>query len=463
MHTRRDFIRLACCTAAAMGVASSLDRFGLIHALAQSPADYRALVCIFLFGGNDGNNLLVPLGSTAPWDYATYRTLRGDPSSGGLALPLTGDGALLPVDIATPQEGVSTFGFHPALAQTRQLFQSGRAAVAANVGVLAEPITRTEFRNKLKPVPANLFSHSDQQQQWQTAAPSGFGRSGWGGRTADALQSINLGAQYPPITTVAGTAIFNTGEQTRPFALAPGTVPGLGGFDGSAMSNARLLSFQELLTFDSGVALVHSTSSITGAALAQSAILSDALAGAAVQTPFPDTSIGRQLLQVAQIIQVRAALGLKRQMFFCSMGGYDTHTNQMPDQQNLLSQLDAGMKAFYDATVELAVAPQVTTFTLSEFGRTLKPAAGAGSDHGWGSHQIILGDAVRGGDLYGRFPEFAFGGPDDATNNGRWIPSTAIDQYGATLAAWFGVADADLDGVFPNLGNFASRNLGFLG
>jgi len=460
--SRREFIR-GCCAAASMGVFASFSRFGLMNALAQSPADYRALVCIFLFGGNDGNNLVVPMGSTAPLNYATYLALRGDPASGGLALAQSGTGALLGINIRTAQNGVRDFGLHPALTNIRNLFMNNRVAIVANVGVLFEPLTRNEYRNRLKPIPANLFSHSDQQQQWQTLRPDGFGTTGWGGRTADKVQGLNVGAQFPPITTVAGTAIFNTGQETHPFALVPGTTPGLQGFDSSAAANARLVALQEMLTFDTGINLVQATSSVTGRALQQSATLSAALQGQTLQTAFPATSIGNQLRQVALIIKVRQALGLSRQIFFCSMGGYDTHSNQLPDQQNLLSQLDAAMKAFYDATLELGVSSRVTTFTLSEFGRTLKPASGAGSDHGWGSHQLILGDAVLGGDMYGRFPEPAFGGPDDASSNGRWIPSTSIDQFGATLARWFGVAEADLPAVFPNLPKFPTSNLGFMG
>jgi uncharacterized protein (DUF1501 family) len=336
------------------------------------------------------------------------------------------------------------------------------------MGTLFEPLTRTEYRNRTKPVPANLFSHSDQQQQFQTSFPNGFGTTGWAGRTADrAHQIYNVGAQFPPILTVAGTAIFCTGVQTKPFALVPGSTPGLQGFSqSSAADRARLLSLQEMLTFDSGVSLVQATSSITGAALAQSAALSAALAGTpAPTTAFPTTSVGRQLQQVAHIIKARASLdaNLNRQIFFCSQGGYDTHTNQLADQNNLLTQLDAALKAFYDATVEIGANSNVTTFTLSEFGRTLKPASGAGSDHGWGSHQVVFGDAVLGGDVYGRMPEFAIGGPQDASSNGRWIPTTSLDQFGATLARWFGVPDADLPSIFPNLANFSTSNLGFMG
>ncbi len=467
MPTRREFMR-GCCAAASMGVFASFGRFGLLNALAAAPADYKALVCIFLFGGNDGNNLIVPITDTpaAGFRYSDYFAIRADQSNGGLALT---QAQLLPVTAKTAQpSGAKDFGFHPALAQIHDLFQQNRVAVVANVGALVEPITRTEYLNKTKQRPDNLFSHSDQQQQWQTAELTGFGTTGWAGRTADKIRTIyDVGQTYPPITTVAGTAIFCTGNQTQPFALAPTTNPATIGLQGysspTAQSNARLASLQEMLTFDTGISLIQATSSITGRALQQSSILAGALQGITLATVFPTTSIGNQLAQVARIIKANQTLGLQRQIFFCSMGGYDTHTSQIGTQNNLMSQLDLAMKAFYDATVELGIPDKITTFTLSEFGRTFKPATGAGSDHGWGSHVLVMGDAVLGGDLYGILPQFALSGPDDSSSSGRWIPTTAVDQLGATLASWFGVSSTDLPTIFGNLQNFPTQNLGFLG
>jgi uncharacterized protein (DUF1501 family) len=461
--TRRDFIRIGCCAAAGLGVASGLSPFGLLNALAQG-SGYKALVCVFLFGGNDGNNVLVPLDGTnvpAGFRYTDYLTIRGTQTDGGLGLTQT---EVLPVTARTAQpSGATNFGFHPALAQMRALFQQNRLAVVANAGALVEPLTRQEYQARSKRRPANLFSHSDQQQQWQTGDLTGFGTTGWGGRIADRVQDVyNVGAQFPPITTVAGTAIYCTGNQTRPFALVPNTTPGLQGFNGTAASNARLQSLQELLTLDTGVSLIQATSGTTGNALQQSATLAGALQGVTLQTVFPATSIGNQLSQVAKIIKARGALSLNRQMFFCAQGGYDTHSNQIADQNNLLSQLDAALKAFYDATVELNVSSDVTAFVVSDFGRALKPASGAGSDHGWGSHLLVLGGAVLGGDVYGRTPQLALSGPDDSSSSGRWIPSVSIDQYGATLASWFGVPAGDLPAVFPNLPNFTTQDLGFL-
>ena len=254
------------------------------------------------------------------------------------------------------------------------------------------------------------------------------------------------------------------GAQTQPYALNPGSTPGLSGFYGGAANDARLVAFQSLLTFDSGISLVQDTSEVMTQTLTQSQILGAALKSLpALQTTFPTTGIGKQLQQVAQIIQARSTLGLQRQIFFCSLGGFDTHSDQLDIQQMLYSQLDPALTAFYNSTVELGVPQQVTSFTLSDFSRTLQPGTNGGTDHAWGSHHIVVGGAVQGGDVYGTFPTLALGGPDDVGNNGRWIPTTSVDQYGATLAAWFGVSGTDLPTIFPNISNFTTPTLSFLG
>ena len=447
-HTRRDLLRLACCSAAGATLVSGLSKLGLVSALAQGTTDYKALVCIFMFGGNDSNNMLVPTDSR----YTQYLQARSV-----LALPQS---QLLPLQIG----GQSIYGLHPDMPEMQGFFNNQKSlAIVANVGTLVQPTTQASYRAFMN-LPENLFSHSDQQDQWQSAQLAGTPVSGWAGKVADNVQTLNAAAQFPPILSISGSPVFCTGITTRPFSMDPGQPPGLQGFDTSTASQARYAATQQLLTFDSGLSMVQAANAVTGQAVQFAQVLSAALKNISpLQTLFPGDYLGQQLQQVAQVISARSALGVQRQIFFCAVGGFDTHADQLPQQVQLLSSVSKGMSAFYQATQELGVANQVTTFTLSEFSRTLEPGSNGGSDHAWGGHQLILGGAVKGNALYGTFPTLALGGPDDADQNGRWIPTTALDQYAATMATWFGVSAANLPSIFPNLVNFSSSNLGFLG
>jgi uncharacterized protein (DUF1501 family) len=449
-HTRRDFLRLACCSAATASMVGGLSKFGLVSAMAQGTTDYKALVCIFFFGGNDSNNLIVPIDSAG---YANYQSVRQN-----LAL---GQGTLLPLQTGSQ----ANFGFHPNLAALQALFNTDKSlAILANVGTLVQPTTRQNYQ-QFSHLPQNLFSHADQQDQWQSTQLSGLPNAGWAGKVADKIgPTFNSGAQFPPILSVAGNPIFCTGDVSRPFTMSPGSTPGVQGIDTSDAGRARFQAMQELLTFDTGISMVQAASAVTGQSVGQGALLSEALKNvAAIQTVFPSNNgLASQLKQVAQVIAARGALSVNRQIFFCSQGGFDTHSDQLVTQQNLYSQMAPAMAAFYQATKELGVASKVTTFTLSEFSRTLQPGSNGGTDHAWGGHQMIMGGAVKGNALYGQFPTLTPGGPDDTGSNGRWIPSTSVDQYAATLASWFGVANTDLPSIFPNLANFPTSNLGFL-
>jgi uncharacterized protein (DUF1501 family) len=441
-------LRLACCSAAGASLVGGLSKFGLVSALAQGTTDYKALVCIFMFGGNDSNNMLVPTDSR----YTQYLQARSV-----LALPQS---QLLPLQI----NGQSIYGLHPNMPEMQGYFNNQKSlAIVANVGTLVKPTTQAAYR-AFQNLPENLFSHSDQQDQWQSAQLAGTPVSGWAGKVADNVQTFNASAQFPPILSISGSPVFCTGVSTRPFSMDPGQAPGLVGFDSSAASQARYAATQQLLTFDSGLSMVQAANAVTGQAVKFAQVLSDALKNIPpLQTKFPGNYLGQQLQQIAQVISARSALGVQRQIFFCAVGGFDTHADQLPQQVQLLSTVSQGMSAFYQATQELGVTNAVTQFTLSEFSRTLEPGSSGGSDHAWGGHQLILGGAVKGNAIYGKFPTLTLGGPDDADQNGRFIPTTALDQYATTLATWFGVSPANLPSIFPNLVNFSTGNLGFLG
>jgi uncharacterized protein (DUF1501 family) len=447
--SRRDFLKTTCCSAAAGFAAASFSRFGLVNALAQNATDYKALVCVFLFGGNDSNNMVIPYDTAG---YNSYKSARG-----GLALA---QGSLLPI---TPPSIGLPFALHPRFGAMQSLFNNKQLAVLANVGTLIQPTTASQFRNRGVPVPMNLFSHSDQEAQMQTAILDKVAETGWAGRTADKIQSI-YGGNFPIIISLAGTNIFCEGVVAQSIQSNGNPTQLLNGFGGGAESTARLSALQSLLTFDNGLSLIQAASTTTGNAIQNGQTLAAALAtGTPLATQFPQNSyFASQLKQVAKIIQVRGALGLQRQIFFVSMGGFDTHSGQLAAQDSLFNDMNQSLNAFYQATTEMGVANNVTTFTLSDFGRTYSPNSD-GTDHAWGSHHLIMGGAVKGGDFYGTFPTLAVNGPDDGTGQGRWVPTTSVDQYAATLAAWFGVAAADLPSIFPNLANFPTQTLGIMG
>ncbi len=450
---RRDFLRMGCC-GMAVGAAASFSRFGVMSAFAQTQTDYKALVCVFLNGGNDANNLIVPFDSAG---YAAYKKARA-----GLALA---QNSLLPI---TPFSGGS-YGFHAKFPEMQQLFNQKHIAILANVGTLVTPVTQQQVLSGNATLPDNLLSHLDQQLQMQSAQFSGgLAEVGWGGRVVEvpSVKALNASALLPATISLDGQNVFVDGQTARPSIVPPGNVTALDGYNlGNPADLARYNAMQQMLTFDSGLSLVQSANGTMQNAFQDTKALSDAFAGAAgVKTAFPGNSyLAAQLQQVAKIIQVRQALGLGRQVFFVQTGGFDTHSDQLNAHNSLFADISTSMNAFYQATVELGVQQQVTAFTLSDFGRTLQPDSNAGTDHAWGSHHIIMGGAVQGGDLYGKFPTLALGGPDDATSEGRWIPTTSLDQYGATLASWFGVSDADLSSVFPNIANFPTQKLGFMG
>lgn len=465
-QSRRDFLlRTGCAALGAAAFSAGVEDFGLISALAQeqAPTDYKALVCIFLNGGNDANNCVVPLDSTG---YGQYQSVRG---AAGLAIPSSN---LLPI---TPPSIGLPFGLHPNFAELHQLWGQGKMAVISNVGSLVQQTTRDTYRNGTVPRPYQLFSHSDQVTQWQTSRADTRSQTGWGGRVADRSVSFNGSSAFPLITSIAGTAVFGIGVNTRPLAIGTGALNSvlvLSGFNTSAEAVARRNEMDFLRTIDRSATLIKSTGDVTQQALDISAAFS---VDPTLTATFPNTGLGNQLRQVAKIIklnQTAPTLSLNRQIFFCSIGGFDTHQNQLGSHVTLLTQVSQAMKAFYDETVAQGLQNRVTQFTLSDFGRTFQPAGGSGvvgTDHGWGNHQFVVGGSVIGGNFYGVphangsiFPTLQLSGPDDTDSRGRWIPKTAIEQYAGTLGTWFGLTPTDLPLVFPLIGRFTTPNLGFM-
>ncbi|HEV2646781.1 MAG TPA: DUF1501 domain-containing protein [Acidobacteriaceae bacterium] len=442
---RRSFIKYA--SLAAAGNAAALRPFGALNALAQGTSPgYKALVCVFLYGGNDANNTLIQFDTAG---YSNYSTVRGP-----LAIPqnqlLQLGGSLSP----------NTFALNPNLPEIQTLFNSGNAAIVANVGTLIEPTTAAQFKAGIG-LPTNLFSHPDQQLEWQNASQSGATQTGWAGRIADQLNTTyNPGGAVPMITSVAGDTLFCNGSASTPVSVSPGNLGGASCSEGTTECGAQLATAQALLSFSSGLTLVQADNNITSNAYNYAQILTAATKSVTpLQTVFPaKNGLAAQLQQIAQIIQVRAALGVSRQIFFCGIGNFDTHSDQLVLQNALLAGISPALNAFYNATVEMGVQNSVTSFTMSDFSRTFQPNSNTGSDHAWGSHHIVLGGAVKGGQMYGTFPTLHLGGPDDSGTNGRWVPSTGSVQYAAQLASWFGVSAGQMSSIFPNIGNFTNPN-----
>lgn len=440
--SRRGFMQLGL----SLGAFAALGRLNVARAATFS--DYKALVCIFLFGGNDGHNCVVPMDSVG---YNNYKTARA-----ALALPPS---QLLPITTSSN----APFGLHYGLPELQSLYNQGKLAVLANAGMLVQPIKRQEYQAPNPVVPTNLFSHADQVVQMQTGVPDASAGTGWGGRTVDLMQQTNAGANFPPSISMAGTALFCTGNQIQSASIQPGNYLAQNAmtFWPQSAADARAQAQKEIATTASGNQMVDAANKTMADALQLGPMLKGASSATSFSTQFPANPLGNQLKEVAHMISLRSQLGVSRQVFFCSMSGFDLHSGESWNHWDLLTQLSQAMSAFYSATVEMGIQNSVTSFTLSDFGRTLQPG-GTGSDHGWGSHYFIMGGSVKGGDIYGTFPQLILNGPDDANTRGVLIPTTSMAQYGATLAKWFGATDAELDQVFQTLVKFQPRDLGFM-
>jgi uncharacterized protein (DUF1501 family) len=455
MDTKRRKFLLQTTGLTAAALAGNLSRWGIEGALAQSASPYQAIVCVFLFGGNDSNNMLVPY-----TDYAQYAAVRTTASNVALT-----QAQLLQINAPSMAK---TFALHPSLAPIQTVYNAGKAAFVVNAGTLIRPMTKTTYAANRPP---NLFSHSDQQNAWQGLLPGASIRTGWGGRLADKLVVTNSGAQIPTVISASGSNMFNSGLTTTALVIPGNGAVTIAGQGNAADQVARTAALNSLLTVSGGNQIQQAAAGVMQKALAANAAINPVLSATlppVIQTAFTvggaqlNTGIAQQLKQVARIIEARTALSVKRQVFFVSMGGYDTHSNTITNQTNLFNQLGPALKAFYDYTVAAGVSTNVTALTMSDFNRTFIGNGSAGVDHAYGGHTLIMGGAVKGGDLYGTFPQLVVRGPDDAGNNGSWIPTTAVDQVGATIAKWFGVVPTDVDYMFPNLANFGVRDLGFM-
>jgi uncharacterized protein (DUF1501 family) len=467
---RREFIKSSCKALGMVAAATQLRHFGAVSVLAQKAVEtapeveYKALVCIFLSGGNDSNNIVIP---NYDEGYNQYSAARGGQ---GLAIPRAN---LLPMT-PPPSMGGQAYGFHPALPDLRNLFDQGKVAVTCNVGPLVRPITRAEYQSGAAPRPYQLFSHSDQVEQFRTAISTFKSSTGWGGRLADRTVGLNPGAAISMITSIAGANVFNVGLNSQPLIVTAAPTPlnqvlTLTGFGTAADEVARRAALDQIRTRDLDKTMIQATSVLTQQAVNVSQQLSQ---NPVLTVAFPTTTLGNQLAQVAKLMKFRTQLNMSRQIFFVQLGGFDTHTSQLAGQTNLWTQVNNALKAFYDETVAQGISSQVTSFTMSDFNRTFNPSgsgSGVGTDHAWGGHHLVMGGAVRGGDFYGRptsngtfFPTLVTNGPDDADIRGRFIPSTSVEQYAGTLSKWFGLSDADVPIAFPNAANFPVMDLGFM-
>jgi len=437
---------------AGAGAYATMSSMGMVKAMAADTSGYKALVCIFLYGGNDSFNMVVPRSTAAYDQYAQVRQT--------LAVPKE---ALLPINPSTTDG--ADYGFHPAMPEVQSLFETDKLAVVANVGALVEPTNRNDYKNKTVAVPPRLFSHNDQQDFWQSLNTDGTLPTGWVGRMADLLSSANQNPDLSMNISLSGSNLLQVGNSTIPYFMSPGgviTIKTLDPISSNAQERRRAAAYDAILSNQTGHLFGDQFAKLKRRAIDLSVEVEGALGRInPITTVFPaENKLGVALKTVANMIAARNELGFSRQIFFVGVGGWDTHSDQLTRHPALLTEVSQAMSAFYQATEELQVSGDVTTFTASDFGRTLT-TNGDGSDHGWGSHQLVMGGGVKGGDIYGQMPELAIEGPQDS-GRGRIIPTSSIDQYSATLAGWFGVSPSESQDIFPNLANFNNTDMGFM-
>lgn len=470
---RRKFLRRS--ISSALGGVAAFSAFGNMQLLAAAanananankggiPNDYKALVCVFLEGGNDAVNTIVPHDTAHHAIYSASRPAVALSQASVAALGLTPQALQGGLPGGPPSDGAS-YGLHPSMPALRTLFNTQRAAIIANVGTLIGPLTQAQYQAGVLPRPPQLFSHNDQSNFWQTSRPDDATANGWGGRIADLLYDSNPNQQLPMTISLSGQSLFQRGGAIDQYVMDPygvETISYLGQYQnelGTQTFNALMADGVQAHMFERAYARA------TRRSISTYEMLDDALTPLPTwTTPFPNNYVGQQLRQVANLINVRgvAALNMRRQIFFVSARNYDTHSAQLPTHADILATLSEALNAFYAATVQMGIANEVTAFTASDFGRTISTNQ-TGTDHGWGGHHFVLGGAVRGGRFYGQMPSLAqTNNPNDA-GYGQIIPTTGVDPYAATLASWFGVPPSGIGDIFPNLGLYPSANLGFM-
>ena len=504
--SRRSLLRQAAGFSFGLGATNALFDLRLLNnaVAATNVSDYKALVCLFMSGGNDGHNMIVPWDDTR---YGNYRNVRGErlalwrDAAEAAARPAIAGAANPNAYYGIPLTGQADTGYavHNAMTGVQSLYNQNKLAFLPGVGTLVEPMTRAQYRAGTRRKPPQLFSHNDQVTEWMTSVPDQISRTGWGGRTIDKMKEelIRTGVPNGSISmsvSLAGSNTWEVGDIVNQFQVGTGGAvsftnysgtrktlmdkilrdPGAAGGDALLDAERTNLALRDFRTINERALL--NGASLSTALNRLTAGQPDAAIGTTINTAFgiPTTvaaynnlsGIEQQLHTIARIIAERSYLGMRRQIFFCSIGGFDTHGDQTVAHRNLMASVSSAMAKFQAATEALTIPQKVTTFSISDFGRTFK-TNGLGTDHAWSNHHMIMGGAVQGGRVYGTFPDQTLGGPDDTDSGsgatGRFLPSTSTDEYAATLARWFGLGDAELDLIFPNLSRFANRNLGFMG
>lgn len=454
--TRRNFLGTSACSAmSTAGLLNTLLTLRSINAFAQdvSSDTYKAIVCVFLYGGNDSNNLALPRETSAHAKYLASRTVVGIPQAQILPLNSLNDKGM-------------QIGLHPNMTGCQSLYNAGKLALVTNLGTLVAPATLQDYRNGSAAIPDNLFSHSDQQMAWQTSAytmGAANSRTGWGARMCEAIMASQATTSISMLVSLSGTNFFQTGTTLLPFRPGPGGTPTFKlGQSSAAKDVTRYTTFRNLLSEEYANVMEDAFADLSNQSIVEADTINTAIKGTSAFTMIPNSGLGDQLRTVAKLVQASGPLGMKRQVFFCATGGFDTHGPQLAPHANLLGGLSDSLKGFQDALDSIGMGANVTTFTASDFNRTFD-SNGQGTDHGWGGHHMVMGGSVNGQKLYGTFPDPDIttpGNPLD-TGRGRWVPTTSVDQYAATMAKWFGLSDSQIRDVLPTITNF-DANLGFM-